>query len=455
MNSWVGSAKWQIILSYATLFILFVFSIIFYRERTIHTDNAFQHFLMIKEGFPQIMEHRYGAIFIKSPTYLALLLGASIPTSLLVFSTSYILMYGTCFYLLLHRINNEIFALLIPVFLTTMFAYDFYWCASEQITGIVMMLLLFGTIKPNFKTRHYWFFGLGLIVLINFFHPLIILPASFLIIYLTIEQKRKYFLIWFLFIGIGLVFKNLIFTAPYDAERISTFYQSISENFAIFWKIQSFQDFFVLCRTQYPFFYIFTFSSLALLIYSKSFIKLAFWLSWMFAHLLIISINEPIIHVPFYAESNFLIFGIYAVLPFFFEAKRYHLNKGLLLLLFICFSTSIVRIYNFHIPFTKRVEYLSGIVNNMSSSKAYLNWEDCDQDILITEWAVPFETALLSAFANKAIQKTIYVPRDPKKFIDRLEKENEFISVFGTINLNELNNKWIQFSYEPYQKLIE
>jgi hypothetical protein len=173
----------------------------------------------------------------------------------------------------------------------------------------------------------------------------------------------------------------------------------------------------------------------------------------MFIHLLIISINEPTINFPYYAESNFLIFGVYAALPFLMEIRKYKFERLAFILLFLCFSTSLVRIYHFHKPFSDRVKYLNELVVKMDSSKAYLNWEDANQEILITEWAVPFETALLSSFTDKKISKTIYIPRDPKKFINELSNKDEFISVFKIIKLNELNNKWINIPFESYQEL--
>lgn len=449
----VRKYDWQNILSYLTLLFLLIFSVLFYQERTIHTDNAFQHFLMLKEGFPQIMVHRYGMILIKLPPYVALLFGSSIPASLMVFSISYILLYSLIYLLNYKVLKNKVFAILVPVFFTTMMAYDFYWCASEQITGIAVMLLLIATIKPNGNKKSFWKIGLGIIILVNIFHPLIILPTIFFIQYLAIEHNKKEYLIWLVFIGIAILIKSIFFTSAYDSERISNFIHNIFTILPSFWKIESLRKFFSMSASYYPFFYFFLISSIGLLIKSGSYLKLALWLFWMLLHLLIISINEPVINFEYYAESNFLIFGVYAAFPFLMEATKLKHNNFVFILLFLCFSTSLFRIYRFHVPFTNRVEYLQNLVNGASHSKSYLDWDETDQTTLVTEWAVPFETALLSSYSQDQIHKTIYIPREPRRFIENLSNSDEFISVFRVINLEELNNRWINLPFEPYQPL--
>jgi hypothetical protein len=411
---------------------------------------------MLKEGFPQIMEHRYGMYLVKFPSYIFLLLGASIKTSIIVYSASFYFLYGLIFFLL-HRIaRNEVFAMLVVMYLTVMMAQDFYWCASEQITGYAFVLLVFGFVNPKRMERYWWLLGLTILIPFNFFHPLLLLPTALLCGYLILEHGQlknwKYYsLIGFLIAGVFI--KRFFFTDAYDSERISNFQQTIETYQARFWEIPSFVGFFKLAWHHYYLFYFLLAIGVFLLLRTKSYLKLSVWILGMLLHLVIVSFNEHGIYVRYYSEANFLVFGIYLALPllfYFVRREKYDLLRYILL---IVFGLSLVKIYNSHKPFTERVNYLQQLVNQAESGKSYISWEEVDQRILIMEWAVPFESALLSADGTSEVKSTIYVSKELEDDKDAFHASDLFLNVFSHYIISEMYPRWINLPEGSYERI--
>ena len=454
MDTFQFNSKWFVRIGYLVLLIFLILSIVFFKERVIHTDNAFQHFLMLKFGFPQIMENRYGMYLLKLPSYIFLYLGASIKTSIIIFSMSYILLYSLAYFILVRFAKNEVFALLIVLCLTAMMSHDFYWCASEQITGYVMTLLLFGMLNPSSVKKYWWVFGLGIIALTNFFHPLLILLCGFLLSYLILEHKQlknlKYYFILG-FVVLSQFIKKLWFTGPYDTNRIEKFSANIQEYLFSFWEIPSFKEFFQIAWHHYYFFYILLAISTALLIRSKSFLKLLLLFTGIFLHLLIITLNEPSLSVGYYSESNFLVFGIYTSIPMLFELWKLKKENLLLFFLVIIFSMSVIRIYNYHKKYSPRMAYIESLVHHMDHPKSYLSWDETEQKLLTMEWAMPFESALISGLHSKQINKTLFIYKDSIKQSEVLSDPNIFLNIFKHDSLSDFHQRWINLPIEVYQ----
>jgi hypothetical protein len=170
----------------------------------------------------------------------------------------------------------------------------------------------------------------------------------------------------------------------------------------------------------------------------------------IFFHLLLISYNEPELQFEFYAEANFLVFGVYSILPTLYELHKMQKERWLFAILLLCFSMGIFRIYNFHSPYTERIQYLESLVEEMEHNKEYIEWESCEKEVLSMEWAVPYETALLSALHNEKISKTIFVKRDALKDPQGLQKTNAFLNVFKIIHTDSFYQRWVEIPEEYY-----
>ncbi|MEL6926968.1 MAG: hypothetical protein AAFO94_23215, partial [Bacteroidota bacterium] len=85
--------KWIARLGYAVLLALLLLSIVFYLERSLFTDVAFQTFHLIRTETPKAQVYRFGAILMHLLPWLAIQLSLPLKWVLLFFSISWPLFY--------------------------------------------------------------------------------------------------------------------------------------------------------------------------------------------------------------------------------------------------------------------------------------------------------------------------------------------------------------------------
>ena len=170
------------LLGYAALLGLLFFSILFYQERTLFTDIAFQTFLIINNGGFQVMVNRFGAALAQILPVLAFHLKAPLWSILLCYSISFPLLF-LFFYWLIVRVLGNLHLGWALVFLFTLIVYDgFYWPSSEQQQGLAFLLVFFAFVLRFPDLRQWWQMLLAVVgvTTIVFYHPLVFIPFIFL-----------------------------------------------------------------------------------------------------------------------------------------------------------------------------------------------------------------------------------------------------------------------------------
>ena len=81
--------------------IMLLLSMVFYKERTIFLDAAFNLFYIIKKGTFCIQSNRFGDFFSQLLPVITSRLGLSLNTVLRSYSTSFVIYYFSCYFIYL------------------------------------------------------------------------------------------------------------------------------------------------------------------------------------------------------------------------------------------------------------------------------------------------------------------------------------------------------------------
>ncbi|KXK41971.1 MAG: hypothetical protein UZ11_BCD004001609 [Bacteroidetes bacterium OLB11] len=128
------------LIAYAVMLILAVY---FYKERTILCDTSTQLFEILNKHSFAIQVQRFGAAITQVFPLTASILGLSLKSVLIAYSVSYIIFYGSVFFIILKVFKNINLAIVLLLFNTMMVRYSFYWVQCEFVQGVVFTLFVF------------------------------------------------------------------------------------------------------------------------------------------------------------------------------------------------------------------------------------------------------------------------------------------------------------------------
>ena len=184
--------RYTTLIGHITFGVLAVFALIFWRERTMMLDAAFQSFGIINKGTLAIQVQRFGAAFVQFFPLLTLKLGFSLKTVLMSYSLAFVVFHWFCFFICDKVLKYKDLALSVLLWYVLMTAHTFYWIQNEVIQGISLVFVYFGLLikRGQFSKLHWWDYPLsmGLVFTLVYFHPLIIFPFCFIWIYFFIEK---------------------------------------------------------------------------------------------------------------------------------------------------------------------------------------------------------------------------------------------------------------------------
>lgn len=99
--------------------------------------------------------------------------------------------------------------------------------------------------------------------------------------------------------------------------------------------------------------------------------------------------------------------------------------------------------------FTSRVQLNEQIVSQMRKkgiTKLAIYRTEQLRSVNILDWAIPFESLLISQVAGDKPQRTfILINKDNKEFIERSQNEKTIENTWGSMNYNEFDHKYFEF----------
>jgi hypothetical protein len=174
---------------------LFVFSVLYYKERFVFLDGAHFLFHILRTNSFAIFHNRFIAILTEIYPVIASKLSLSLPVITQLYSAGFIIDFFACYFICGTLLKRYDFALVI-LFINMLFVSDtFYWLISEISIGLVLLALFFAIMygKKNLNLK-VLFVNIIAAPLLAFSHPLLIFPFTFGIVFFILQKENLHYL---------------------------------------------------------------------------------------------------------------------------------------------------------------------------------------------------------------------------------------------------------------------
>lgn len=420
---------------------LTVLSRVFYLERIIMPDTAFQLFEIITRKGLAIQTNRFGAAATQAFPLLGVKLGWSLNALLVVYSFAFVAFPLFLFILLAWGFKNRTMALALGFFTLMLTNHSFYWVQSELLQGCALLLFVFGVATAG-ERMAWWrlilLFPLAAVVI--FFHPLTFIPWVFLSgFFLASLPLRRQPAFW-LFCLSGLIWLGVKFilvkTADYDAGAYK-----LSEGL-----LAKIPGFFSWRSTRlfggYLFSDYYVFLLLFLVLAAIYFRRRQWWkagLVTLFSLGYIVLINGTFDWggVRFHTESFYQPLGIFVFVPFLYDlAPGWQLKRWFWPAVFALIVVRLVHIAAISPEYRKRIDWYERLLERTRAypgTKFAVDQQNVPMGLLQLSWGSSFETLYLSARRSPDSTRTVII-YDPNVPMDKfLPQNNAFFQPFGAM----------------------
>jgi hypothetical protein len=400
---------------------MFVLSLLFYKERTILSDEAYLLFYILKDCSFAIQHYRFGEVVTQVFPVVACKAGLSLKAVMMWYSASFVIFflasYAVCG--LLKQYGLALVMLLTQVLLTT---ETFYYEVSQLLQGITFILMSMAFVQHALQgrpTAGKWILGIVLITFSAFFHPLVILVLAYLLVFYGLDaegtMKRK------LLIGIGATFvagvflKAVIFRSPYESHALGGL-KNFIRLFPDYFTLYSHQRFLANCLTKYYWVPVVFFAIVVHYYRSKDWKKLWFFLAAFFGYLFLINISYPNNSTSsFYIENMYVPLALILAVPFVFDVLPSLANSLYPQLFIVVFLlTCCIRFFTAHGTYTERLNWERNILAKYGEKKAIISAAKVNAGILGMLWGTPYEFWLLSTLETGRTASLI-IDEEPRK----------------------------------------
>ena len=438
-------------------FLLALLSLYYYLERTVFLDISYHLFFIIKDGFYAIQNMRFGAFVTQTFPLLGTKLGLDLESIMKLYSVGFEIYYFLIFALCILWTKSYRFALVMLLFSVLMVTDTFYWIQSEFPQGLAILVLLFSYLyfistkknDLNGETSYaQYFIGFLFVISLVFFHPLMLIPFSFFVLFFYYDGSVNKKLLMFIsasFFAI-FIFKSIFFRTAYDRTSLSVL-KNIYLLFPNYIFIETNKDFLISAIQDYYFLIL----GLAgvLFYYFKEGQRMKFLLvaGYFIAYLLLINVSYVACKEPFYIENLHLPLSLFVIVPLVFDfTKTFTARKIIIALVFVCLIR-VIHIGFSNGPYTDRLNYLSSILEETAENenkKLILKSSDFSMDTLYLPWASPYEFWLLSTISTGET-RSILIMDDPQEMAWTRAAQNKFLTKWGVFDYNELPEKYFPF----------
>ncbi|MDF2456353.1 MAG: hypothetical protein K0R51_2346 [Cytophagaceae bacterium] len=458
------------ILGYAFFTAFFVITWVYYKERMIPFDGAFQCFKLIDAQWFNIEAGRFGVIVTQILPLLALKVGASLENILRLYSISFVAVQFIVFLILYYKLQDYRAVLALLLALCLAYRYQFYYSVSEIHQTIAPLVLVFALLNAplvsslSIKDRR-TFVALFIVVCLwlSNIHILSLVLLTFIVVYAVMNKKEllslPYF--WVSLVGGYSFYAYKILTVEegsyqaskmISADKIKTTITNLSDIPAFqFFKEEFFRSYYIL-----------VFAALllsAIYIYRKNWLPFFYvLLSCIGFFILIISYNivhdSPIVYQNYYA-----CFGLLIAVPLVIELVKLFKVKIVFAVVALLLLFSTIKIIKCSLMYEMRMEYFSRIeqnVKDMPERKFMIHSSNVDWNMIWTEWDMGFETLMHSAIASPDSAISFTIANNYSDYDSMMYKPNTLIGVLFSpywFTSDNLPQRYFPLQNTPYRIL--
>ncbi len=436
-----------------TYLCLFIFSVVFYKERTVILDASFQLFNILKTGSLAIQVNRFGAAFTQIFPLLASKMLLPLYQVAGAYSVGFILYYFTCFLIILFGFKSEKIALILVFFHTLIVTHSFYWIQCELIQGVSFTLVFVAFVEQQIQREKvnlaFYILLPFFFITIVFFYPLLPFVLFFALIYFGIHYKSKLKFLSFLlgFYLLLYVLKITFFKTDYDTSAMDGM-KNIRLLFPHYFDLQSNIHFLQYCLHDYYALPILLIASIIFYVLRKMVAKLFLLLFFFFGFLFIVNVCFAQGAEQFYLEPQYTILSVFLGFVIAFDIlpamQQSSLRLGMVLSLIII---SLARIFYTHYAYTDRLNWYQNVLDTTAKDehkKIILATSQVPMDKIKMGWGSSFEFWLLSTLET-GITRSIIIEGRPNEFDDGLNMHDSFIIQWGAYPYSDFHSPYFHF----------
>jgi hypothetical protein len=430
----------------------------FYLERMTNLDMAFQTFLMLKSGHPEIQSGRFGAVVTQIWVSMAQWLGAPLKGVLLAYSLGHavwpVLLAGiSCYW------GQWRWALTILLVATLMTTHTFFWL-SEMPQGLALICVVYAWMhyKGDLKAFSWldWLIWLVVLWTAFYFHPMVLYANLFIGVYFLMEPGRKrgwkamHLVPIVVFVILAILKYKVLKLDWYDAAALKR-----QEAFGRLWPnwldIDSNRQFLKWCAKDYRLVWLVIFGGVAWGAWQRQYLR-AVWISAC-ALGYVILVNVPFhdsIGKQFYMENLYLPLSVFAAVPLIFgvlEQPERYLTRPAFLGLTALFVLSLFRIAQAGKEWSRRMNWEKQILQQTATlpkRKILMTEQQVPMDLLKMSWGSPYEFLLLSALQHPDSARCLIITDQPGKYDSLMTAPRKFLGTFRNYSLDSLPQRYFR-----------
>ncbi|RMF24578.1 MAG: hypothetical protein D6765_11575, partial [Bacteroidetes bacterium] len=298
---WLAWAFWGVYL---------LFCVLFYQERALFLDGAFQLFHLVNEESIQIYHYRFVTALPQVLPFAAVVLHAPLKGVMLLYSLSYGLFFLGVFWLVFHRWRNEALGWTLIFYLTLLGLDTFYHIQSEYYLGIALLILVYALVlrHPGLPGRVFAVGGL-LLLTVAFAHKLTFIFFLFLwgyfgLLYPSLRHRR-YLVLLLLMVAI-VALKSAYFTNWYEVMKQEDFNRHLAAYWPHLHTLPAHRIFGGRLLHHYWVWALFLAGVSVFLLRGREYLKLLWVWGTAVGYLLLYHIADPLSPYRFYAEVTYL-----------------------------------------------------------------------------------------------------------------------------------------------------
>jgi hypothetical protein len=421
----------------------------YYDVRTIFADIAFHVFQILRTNDIAIQNNRYGAILTQLPVLIASKWNLPLDTIIKVYSISFIAVYFAYFCIIHFVFKNEKYAVLYILCMLLFTSHTFFWIQSELPQGLYFMLFLFAfydTYKAVFFTKLiYVFLWLVGLVGLCLFHPIIILPFIYVLLFYLLKNTLDKGFAKSIMLSAGIVFillfcKSVFFsTSGYEASALGGLRNFITL-FPDYFTLPSNKIFLANCLRLYYWIPIILILTLYHYYSKKQLRKIFFVACFFLGYLLLVNVCYYKDAPAFYIENLYLPLHVILLVPFVLDVLPGYKPKLQIIIVCTVCITGIVRIFTVSDVYTDRLNWMRNYLAANGHKKIFIEDTVVPMDTLITAWGTPYEFWLLST-AESGKSASIYVVEDSiQNFFHLLPENKVAFFTFDRLYYSDLND---------------
>lgn len=451
----------------ATYAVLVLFSMLYFKERTIFLDAAFHLFQIVRTGDFTIQANRFGAVVTQIFPLLSVKLNLPTKWVMLNYSVGVTLYYFIVFLICTKVFKSLQTGLAMVLFNTFIVTYTFYWMQIELAQGIALTILLFGFLLRDKSWTHYTALEIALffilLITILYFHPLLLFVYLFLVLFFLIDQtifiNKKLLYTSLIITGAVYFFKTFIFKgAAYDDAFMGNAVHNFKEMFPNYFTIEANKNFIKYCLKDYYLLPIGLGIATIYYIRQRSFYKLALLLSFFFAYLLLVNV-AAYNHMPqFHIESFYLPLSIFIIFPLIYDVFPAIKNQKILIgVLILVLMVRLAAIGLAHRANQARINWEAKVLEatkSLPNKKLLLSDADAPMDTLLMSWGSSYEFWLLSSLQNEH-PRSILIDEDPSRLDWALSNNKGMITEWGVFEYKDLPQRYFNFTDTTYYQKID